>query len=93
MFAHKDGASETVTFFFPQFDDPRSLSAETVIRLVIRQSLDSTTLSKELEASLVALNQKPFTELNDLKPLLSKRIDQSRAFYIFIDALDEFEPD
>jgi len=93
MFAHKDGASETVTFFFPQFDDPRSLSAETVIRSVIRQSLDSTTLSKELEASLVALNQKPFTELNDLKPLLSKRIDQSRAFYIFIDALDEFEPD
>ena len=90
--AHKGGIDENVAFFFPQFDDPQSLCAETVIRSIIRQSLDPLTLSEETEADLVEIDQKPSTGLVELTVLLRKRVAQSKIFYIFIDALDEFEP-
>jgi hypothetical protein len=89
--AHKSGIGEIVAFFFPQFDDPQSLCAETVIRSIIRQSLDPVTLSEEMEADLVEMEQKPSTGLAELMVLLRKKVAQSKMFYIFIDALDEFE--
>ncbi|KAK4164976.1 ankyrin repeat-containing protein [Cladorrhinum sp. PSN259] len=91
VLAHKSGIGEIVVFFFPQFDDPQSLCAETVIRSIIRQSLDPVTLSEEMEADLVEMDQKPFTGLVELTVLLRKRVAQSKMLYIFIDALDEFE--
>ncbi len=92
VFAHKSGTGEIVTFFFPQFNDPQSLCAETVIRSIIRQSLDPVALSEEMEASLVEMNQKPSTGVGELTVLLRQRLAQSEKFFIFIDALDEFEP-
>ncbi|KAK3393558.1 hypothetical protein B0H63DRAFT_491470 [Podospora didyma] len=86
------GGGEIVAFFFPQFDDPESLYAETVIRSIIRQSLEPETLSEEMEASLLEMDQKPSTGLVELTVLLRKRVAQSKMFHIFIDALDEFEP-
>jgi hypothetical protein len=68
------------------------LCAETVIRSIIRQSLDPVTLSKEVEARLVEMDQKPSTGLDELAVVLQQRVAQSEQFFIFIDAMDEFEP-
>jgi hypothetical protein len=92
VFAHKSRTGEIITFFFPQFNDPQSLCAETVIRSIIRQSLDPMTLSEEMEASLVEMDLKPSTGVGELTVLLRQRLAQSEKFFIFIDALDEFEP-
>ncbi|KAK1750001.1 ankyrin repeat-containing domain protein, partial [Echria macrotheca] len=90
VLTHKSGPGEIVAFFFPQLDDPQSLCAETVIRSIIRQSIDPVTLSGEMEADLAELYQKPSTGLVELTALLQQRVAQSKMFYIFIDALDEF---
>lgn len=92
VFANKSNSNEIVTFFFPQFNDPQSLSAETVIRSIIRQSLDPVTLSEEMEAKLAEIHQNPTAGINALMVLLRQRLAQSEKFFIFIDALDEFEP-
>ena len=92
VLAHKSRPGEIVTFFFPQFDDPQSLYTETVIRSIIRQSLDPVALSEEIEAKLAEMDQKMSIGLGELTFLLHQRIKQSEIFYIFIDALDEFEP-
>ncbi len=92
VFANKSRTGDIITFFFPQFNNPQSLYAETVIRSIIRQSLDPMTLSEEMEASLVEMDQKPSTGVGELTVLLRRRLAQSEKFFIFIDALDEFEP-
>lgn len=84
--------TENVAFFFPHFNDPQSLCAETVIRSIIRQSLDPVTLSEEVEASLIEVDLKPSPGVDEWTVLLRQRLAQSEKFYIFIDALDEFEP-
>jgi len=84
--------TENVAFFFPHFNDPQSLCAETVIRSIIRQSLDPVTLSEEVEASLIEVVLKPSPGVDELTVVLRQRLAQSEKFYIFIDALDEFEP-
>ena len=50
------------------------------------------TLSEEVEASLVEMDQNPSTGIGELTALLRQRLTQSEKFFIFIDALDEFEP-
>ncbi|EQB44797.1 hypothetical protein CGLO_16412 [Colletotrichum gloeosporioides Cg-14] len=92
IYAHERRARENVTFFFPHFADQTPLSAETTLRSIIRQSLDPVKLSSNWEARLMELDRKPSSELRELTLLLRQAIDQSDIFYIFIDALDEFEP-
>ncbi|PHH92270.1 hypothetical protein CDD83_8195 [Cordyceps sp. RAO-2017] len=91
IFAKKRGADEFVTFFFLQFDDPQSLKAETILRSIIRQSLDPLTLSDEMEASLQELDQKLCPSLEDLAACLCNAIASTKSFYLFVDALDECE--
>ncbi|KAH6621546.1 hypothetical protein B0J18DRAFT_229761 [Chaetomium sp. MPI-SDFR-AT-0129] len=92
LFACKSNSNEIVTFFFPQFNDPQSLCAETVVRSIIRQSLDPVTLSEEMEAKLAEIRHNPTAGIDELTVLLQQRLAQSERFFIFIDALDEFEP-
>jgi hypothetical protein len=89
---HKSGTGDIITFFFPQFNEPQSLCAETVIRSIIKQSLDPMTLSEEMEASLVRMDLNPSTGVAELTVLLQQSLAQSERFFIFIDALDEFQP-
>ncbi|KDN62625.1 putative conserved hypothetical protein, partial [Colletotrichum sublineola] len=91
-YLHESRDGEIVTFFIPHFDDPASLSAETALRSIIRQSLDTVRLSSHWEARLTDLNRKRSSKLDELTSLLRQKIDESKTFYIFIDALDEFEP-
>jgi ankyrin repeat protein len=50
------------------------------------------TLSEEVEASLVRMDENPSTGVGELMVLLRDRLAQSEKLFIFIDALDEFEP-
>jgi len=45
-----------------------------------------------MEARLAEMDQKSSTRVGELSVLLQQRIAQSKKFFIFIDALDEFEP-
>ncbi|KAF4844111.1 putative ankyrin repeat protein R863 [Colletotrichum siamense] len=92
IYAHERRTRETVTFFFPHFAYETPPSAETTLRSIIRQSLDPARLSSDWEARLTELDRKPSSELGELTSLLQWAIDQSDIFYVFIDALDEFEP-
>lgn len=92
IYAHERRARENVTFFFPHFADQTPLSAEATLRSIIRQSLDPVRLSSDWEARLMELDRKLSSELGELTSVLRQAIDQSETFYIFIDALDEFEP-
>lgn len=92
VFAQKSLPDEIITFFFPQFSDPESLLTETIVRSIIRQSLDRVALSDNIMASLAEIDQNPSTGIQELTALLRRRLAQSKTFYIFIDALDELDP-
>ncbi|CAI0650533.1 unnamed protein product [Colletotrichum noveboracense] len=91
IYAHERRARENVTFVFPHFADQTPLSAEATLRSIIRQSLDPVRMSSDWETRLKELDRRPSSELGELTSLLRRAIDQSDTFYIFIDALDEFE--
>lgn len=63
--------------------------AETVIRSIIRQSIDANTLPDNMERQLKELYRKPLVELQDWVRLLRERIEHSSTFFIFVDDLDE----
>ncbi|KAK4172309.1 hypothetical protein QBC36DRAFT_294484 [Triangularia setosa] len=88
VFANKC-SDDRVAFFFLQYDNPDSLRAETIIRSIIRQSIDGITLSEDVERQLRELNRKLFVPPGDWVGLLRQRIQLSRTFYVFIDGLDE----
>ncbi|RYP43678.1 hypothetical protein DL768_009779 [Monosporascus sp. mg162] len=90
VFANKGSADECVTFFFVRYDDPPSLKAETILRSIIRQSLDPVKLSKEMVAALRELDRKLCPSVEDLVGLLRRRIALSNSFRVIIDGLDEF---
>ncbi|KAI0197971.1 hypothetical protein F4808DRAFT_269405 [Astrocystis sublimbata] len=86
----KRRASDSISFFFPRFDNEESLLADTIIRSLIRQNLQPDLvdkLSNELQkAHDSCYSQEALTEL-----LMSKMAMYSTN-YIVIDSLDECEP-
>ncbi|EXA28573.1 hypothetical protein FOVG_19830 [Fusarium oxysporum f. sp. pisi HDV247] len=80
---------DRAAFFFLQYDNSDSLTAETIIRSIIRQSTDATTLPEHVEYQLRELDRKYFVQLQDWAFLLRQRIEHSGIFFIFIDGLDE----
>ena len=83
-------ADDRIVFFFLRYDDAGSLQAETIIRLIIRQSIDS--LSVDIENKLRELDRKLFVELRDWIDLLRQRIERTSTFHIFLDGVDECDP-
>ncbi|KAM3467272.1 hypothetical protein NHJ6243_000303 [Beauveria neobassiana] len=88
VFLHK-GRHDTATFFFVDRDNAESLQAETLIRSIIRQSIDSTEVPQYLESRLTNLDHAVFVQLDAWIDLLRYVVQQSTAFYILIDGLDE----
>ncbi|KAK2471615.1 hypothetical protein H9L39_16606, partial [Fusarium oxysporum f. sp. albedinis] len=78
-----------VVFFFLQYDNSDSLTAEVILRAIIRQSVDATSLPEQIEHQLRELDQKHFVPLQDWAFLLRQRIENSGKFFIFIDGMDE----
>lgn len=81
---------ELITFVFPRFDDSTSLSAATVLRSIIRQSLKPDDVIGEVERQLSRL-ETSYTNMDLIKILLQHCISSYSTLYIVIDALDEFE--
>ncbi|KAJ4266996.1 hypothetical protein NW762_003094 [Fusarium torreyae] len=75
--------------FFLQYDNSNSLAAETIIRSIIRQSINVTTLSEHIENQLRELDRKHFVQLQEWTLLLRQTIEHLGGFFIFIDGLDE----
>ncbi|KAL5585649.1 hypothetical protein FOVSG1_013341 [Fusarium oxysporum f. sp. vasinfectum] len=85
----KKNRDDRAAFFFLQYDNSDSLTAETIIRSIIRQSMDAITLPEHVEYQLRELDRKYFVQLQDWTFLLWQRIEHSGIFFIFIDGLDE----
>jgi hypothetical protein len=85
----KKNRDDRAAFFFLQYDNSDSLTAETIIRSIIRQSTDATTLPEHVEYQLRELDRKYFVQLQDWAFLLRQRVEHSGIFFIFIDGLDE----
>ncbi|RDW73430.1 hypothetical protein BP6252_07337 [Coleophoma cylindrospora] len=82
---------EHITFLFPRFDDSLSLSADTVLRSIVRQSLElDKRLTKKAESLLTELEM-PLAGLDIIETLLNHCLDRLSTCYIIIDSLDEFE--
>jgi hypothetical protein len=74
-----------------QRDDSDSLIAETALRSIIRQSIETTGWSARVKNDLKKLSKKPFIDFQDWVFLLQQQIQQSDTFYL-IDGLDEADP-
>jgi hypothetical protein len=81
--------NDRVVFFFLQYNNSDSMMAETIIRSIIRQSVDATTLPEQIEHQLRELDRKHFVPLQDWAFLLRQIIENSGIFFVFIDGLDE----
>jgi hypothetical protein len=75
---------------FPRFDDSISLSAATVLRSIIRQSLEPNDVTKEIERQLCRF-ETTYADIDAIETLLQYCIRRFSVLYIIIDALDEFE--
>ena len=84
------GDNELPTFFFPRFDESISLSAETVLRSIIRQSLQLDDVTGEIERQLSKFEASD-ADIDTIQKLLQYCISRFSMLYIVIDASDEFE--
>ncbi|KAJ2896038.1 hypothetical protein MKZ38_005923 [Zalerion maritima] len=91
ILVHKRGPQERVVFFFVQYDNPQPLKAETVLRSIIRQSLDPDTMSRDMENMLNKIDQGTLSGVKDLVALLRRIIASFKLYYVIIDAVDEYE--
>jgi hypothetical protein len=78
-----------VSYFFIQSDIQESLLADTILRSIIRQRLDSIQLPSKIEDALENMNTS--SGLGDALILLREIIPPSKTFYIVVDGLDECE--
>lgn len=63
---HRKNVKIPVTYFSARFDDAISLKAETILRSVIRQSLEASgtsTLLKDIEDLLMKITQSPLADV------------------------------
>ncbi|KAM7213775.1 hypothetical protein V8F06_010838, partial [Rhypophila decipiens] len=86
------GSDASVLFYHVRFDKPESLQAETIIRSLIRQKLDTESLSDELNTFLVAAEHAMFDSAS-LYNFLERKLMDSKITYIIIDGVDELAPE
>ncbi|KAH9207096.1 hypothetical protein DL95DRAFT_484257, partial [Leptodontidium sp. 2 PMI_412] len=90
LFCERTRTDELTTFVFPRFDDSISLSAATVLRSIIRQSLKPDDITGEVERQLSGF-ETTYVDMDTIDKLLQHCVNKFSTFYIVIDALDEFE--
>lgn len=90
LFSRRTRTDELTTFVFPRFDDSVSLSAATLLRSIIRQSLKPDDITGEVERQLSKF-ESSYVDIGTIDNLLQHRISKFSTLYIVIDALDELE--
>ncbi len=91
LFSNRQGTDVHIKFFFCRFDEAISLKAETILRSIVRQSLDAANAFKDIGCCLERISRDASSDVEELRNLLEKQIAMSQACYIVIDALDECE--
>jgi hypothetical protein len=89
LYCQRTKSDESITYFFPRFDSPTSLSATTVLRSIIRQFLTPDDVTGEVERQLERFGSN--VDIETIDGLLQYCISKVSTLYIVIDALDEFE--
>ncbi|ORY61553.1 uncharacterized protein BCR38DRAFT_373468, partial [Pseudomassariella vexata] len=83
----KGRSDSLVSFFFVQSDYQESLSAGTIMRSILRQRLDPTHLSTDVESRLQNLSSS--STLDEIIELLREITLAPKPFYVIIDGFDE----
>uniref|UniRef100_A0A8H7K1T9 NACHT domain-containing protein n=1 Tax=Bionectria ochroleuca TaxID=29856 RepID=A0A8H7K1T9_BIOOC len=81
-----------ITYFFAQYNDAQSLKAETIVRSIVRQTLNPMDLSEKIKDELKGLDEERFLQFEKVIELLKGRITKFDCFYIILDGLDECNP-
>ncbi|CAH0042172.1 unnamed protein product [Clonostachys rhizophaga] len=89
MTKHK---SICITYFFAQYHDAQSLKAETILRSIVRQTLNPMDLSEKIKTDLKDLDGERFLQFEKVVELLKDRVMKFDCFYIILDGLDECDP-
>ncbi|KAJ9148557.1 hypothetical protein NKR23_g4905 [Pleurostoma richardsiae] len=82
ILADKLDSDVLVTFSFPRFDDDESLKAETVIRCVTRQAVQSSTLTEEMEARLNKLDRS--SGISEVLELLQALVHGADGMFLWV---------
>jgi hypothetical protein len=89
----KDITSQDVgiTYYYCDFSDPKSLETRIILGTIIRQLLESITISSDLEQQIDQLYRSDTRTVADdeLVALLFAVVKQFSKIYVFIDGLDE----
>ena len=91
ILTEKRGSDVFVSFFFVRFDDHQSLKAEVILKSIIRQALNQSGLSEQMEASLEQALLDLSSGFEELLKLLQNIVAALTTLYIVIDGLDECE--
>jgi ankyrin repeat protein len=92
----KDKPDDLVAFFFPRFDNDESLQAETILRSIAVQFLNSSSLSGDAMNILGTVESAPSFDAYHFMILMKSVFKPAKrfhpqTFYIIIDGIDECE--
>lgn len=91
LFNHRTGVKTSISYFFCDFSDPRSLKPETLLAALIKQILSLAeqtpcSLENELESLFAKNYRKP--DIKELFGILRKVIQLNEDAYLVVDGLD-----
>lgn len=81
--------NDQICLFFLEQANAASLKAETVIKSILRQSMDCMVVTADIENLLQRLLERLFVKLEDWIHLLQLTVQKSDSVFIFLDGLDE----
>ncbi|KAL7957643.1 hypothetical protein V8C34DRAFT_171260 [Trichoderma compactum] len=78
-----------ISFFFIRFDDRQSLTAEVILKSIIRQMLDVSHIYERVETLLDNMQFNLASGLEEIAKLLQSIAEAFKTLYIILDGLDE----
>jgi ATP/maltotriose-dependent transcriptional regulator MalT len=76
-------------YFFCRFNDKASILADTILRSLLRQCLDASSLPTDIESDLVNLLRQTWVDSSALCSILKSAISRYHTVYMIIDGIDE----
>lgn len=79
-----------MAFYFTQRDDLGALTADAVMRSILRQCIETSKLTDEEVSQLIYMLDGRFIGINDWNHLIRQKSKDFTTTYIIVDGLDEF---
>jgi hypothetical protein len=80
---------QLVTYFFLQYDDPRTMEFDFIMRSIIRQAAELIRLPEDIVVAVEIMVANPVPKWSDYADILGKILSVVPRLYIFLDAIDE----